>query len=268
VAHIHGGELTEGAIDDAIRHVITKMSHLHFVATETYRRRVIQLGEEPWRVAVSGAPGLDNVLTMDLVAREDLEARLGLNMSRPFLIVTFHPVTLEHENTDTHLNELLRALADLDYGLVFTYPNADTGSRAIIDRIRRFATGRPNATLVDNLGTAAYFGLMKHAAAMVGNSSSGIIEAGSFKLPVVNIGSRQQGRTRGRNVVDVECSRERIVAAIRTATSKAFAAGLADLVNPYGDGHAARRIVEVLRSVPMDARLITKPFHDLESVSV
>lgn len=268
VAHIHGGELTEGAIDDAIRHAITKMSHLHFVATETYRRRVIQLGEEPWRVTVSGAPGLDNVLTLDLPAREELEARVGLDLSKPFLLVTFHPVTLEYEHTDKHLDELFGALAALDYGLIFTYPNADMGSRVIIDRVRQLVAARSAATLVDNLGTAAYFGLMKRAAAMVGNSSSGIIEAASFKLPVVNVGNRQRGRTRGRNVIDVECSCERIIDAVRAATSKTFMAGLKDLVNPYGDGHAARRIVGVLSTAPPSARLLVKPFHDIESVSV
>lgn len=266
IAHIHGGELTEGAFDDAIRHAITKMSHLHFVATETYRRRILQLGEEPWRVAVSGAPGLDNVLTVDAATVEQLRARLNLGLEQPFLLVTFHPVTLEQEDTERHLDELLTALSALDFDLVFTLPTFDAGSGSVIQRLQRFVASRPGATLVDSLGTQAYFGLMKRAAAMVGNSSSGIIEAASFKLPVVNIGNRQRGRERPKNVIDVEGSKDEILSAIRQATSREFVAELSDLVNPYGDGHAARRIVDVLATVVLDKQLITKSFRDLESI--
>lgn len=268
VAHIHGGELTQGAIDDSIRHAITKMSHLHFVATETYRRRVVQLGEEPWRVTVSGAPGLDNLRSGRIASREELLALPGVNLTHPFLLVTYHSTTLEPENTDRHLDELLAALDEFDFGLVFTYPNADSGGRAIIERIEPFVGRRPNRVLVESLGTAAYFGLMRHASAMVGNSSSGLVEAASLRLPVVNVGNRQRGRVRPRNVVDVECARDEIVAAVRAATAPGFAASLADLANPYGDGRAAPRIVDVLERVPIDVRLITKSFYDLESVSV
>lgn len=261
VAHVHGGELTEGAMDDAIRHSITKMSHLHFVATEEYARRVIQMGEEPERVTVSGAPSLDNLRRIRLRRREELEKRHRLGLLRPFLLVTYHPVTLEHEQTKQHISELLAALEKANAPVVFTYPNADMGSRVIIENIRQFAARRRNTYLTINLGTQDYFSMMKHAAAMVGNSSSGIIEAASFRLPVVNIGSRQRGRVRGKNVLDVECKRGEIVRAIQKALSREFRKSLADHANPYGDGHAAERIVARLKQVSLDGALIRKRFH-------
>lgn len=267
IAHIHGGEATEGAIDDTIRHALTKLSHLHFVATEAYGARVIQMGEEPWRVTVSGAPGLDNVAALAVPTLGELEARVGIDLSRPYLLVTFHPVTLEQERTGEFVDELLAALASVEYGLVFTYPNADSGSRLIIERVRRFVNGRPRTVFLEDLGTDAYFGLMRHATAMVGNSSSGIIEAASFMLPVVNVGSRQRGRIRGANVVDVECDRRSIRAAIRRAGSAEFREALAGLVNPYGDGRAAARIVNVLASVALDT-LMPKRFHDLSGTQM
>lgn len=267
IAHLHGGERTEGAMDEAIRHSITKQSHLHFVATEAYRQRVIQLGEAPWRVTVSGAPALDNLQQLPLLPREALEQALGIPLEPAPLLVTFHPATLEHEQAGAQLNALLGALEEVGLPVLFTYPNADTGGRAMIDAIERWVRPRPNAWAVATLGTQRYFSAMRHAAAMVGNSSSGIIEAASFELPVVNIGSRQQGRLRGANVRDVAPDREQIVAAIREATSPRFRAGLAGMVNPYGDGHAAARIVEVLESVPLDERLIQKRFHDLPAAA-
>ena len=187
VAHIHGGESTEGAIDEGIRHSITKMSHLHFASTEFYARRIIRMGEEPWRVVVSGAPSLDNLHTVDLLTRPQIsfEDRFGLHLEAPTLLVTYHPVTLEYENTETHVRELLAALAGLDFNIVFTYPNADTQGRLIINRIQEFVDMHKQAQVVENLGTQGYFSLMAHSSAMVGNSSSGIIEAASFKLPVV-----------------------------------------------------------------------------------
>jgi len=263
VAHIHGGELTEGAIDDALRHSITKLSHLHFVATETYRRRVEQLGEEPWRVTVSGAPGLDNLREVELSERSELEERLGLPLDRPTLLVTHHPVTLEPEHAEADLDALFGAIADAGMQVVFTAPNADVGGRAALDRMQRFADGRDGAVFAANLGSADYFGLMRGAVAMVGNSSSGIIEAASLSLPVVNIGSRQEGRLRPRNVIDVGSSREEILTGIRQATEPAFRSGLEGLTNPYGDGHAAERIVARLRDVELGPALLRKRFHDL-----
>lgn len=262
VAHIHGGELTQGAMDDALRHSITKMSHLHFVATEDYARRVIQMGEEPWRVVVSGSPSLDILLSTRLLGRKELERRYKLDLAQPFLLVTYHPVTLEVEQLETQMSELLAALDEVGVATVFTYPNADTRSRLVIQMVREYAASRPQAQIVINLGTPGYISAMQIAAAMVGNSSSGIIEAASFKLPVVNIGTRQEGRTRAKNVIDVGYSRAEIVAGIRKALSPEFRASLADLKNPYGDGHAAERIVQRLKEVELDDRLLLKRFHE------
>jgi len=262
VAHIHGGELSEGAIDDALRHSITKMSHLHFVSTEDYARRVIQMGEEPWRVLVSGAPSLDNLRSTKLLTRQELEQQFNLNLEKPFLLVTFHPVTLEPDETHKYVTDLLLALAESGMATVFTYPNADTQERMIIDLITEFSAKQKNSHIVANLGMQAWFSLMKIAAAMVGNSSSGIIEAASFGLPVVNIGNRQRGRLRAANVIDVGYSQPEIAAAIVRAVQPDFRAGLANIVNPYGDGQAADRIVQSLRNAEIGDKLLLKRFHD------
>lgn len=257
LAHIHGGESTEGLIDEAIRHSLTKMSHLHFVTTEVYARRVVQMGEHPDRVVVSGAPGLDNVLSVQMPSLEELATQRGVHLRQPFLLVTYHPVTLETERAAEHLDELIAALESTGMDILFTYPNADTDSRRIIERIEKFAQGNPRAQIAVNLGTRFYFGVMAHAAAMVGNSSSGIIEAASFKLPVVDIGSRQRGRVAGPNVVRCEPNRTAILQALERARSL----DLSGLVNPYGDGHAAKRIVEKLRSVTLGPELLLKRFY-------
>lgn len=262
VAHIHGGESTEGAIDEAIRHSITKMSHLHFVATEAYAQRVIHMGEEPWRIVVSGAPSLDNLNRIHLLSREEIEKQYVLDLKPPLLLVTYHPVTLEYEQTETHIRELLAALEEVDATIVFTYPNADTRSHLIIQMIREFTTRCPQAQIAVNLGTCGYFSMMKLASTMVGNSSSGIIEAASFKLPVVNIGNRQQGRVHGRNVIDVGCTHGEILAGIEKAVSLEFHASLVDLVNTYGDGHAAERIVDRLKHVKLNDELLRKRFYE------
>jgi UDP-N-acetylglucosamine 2-epimerase (non-hydrolysing)/GDP/UDP-N,N'-diacetylbacillosamine 2-epimerase (hydrolysing) len=263
VAHIHGGELTMGAIDDALRHSMTKLSHLHFVSTDEYARRVIQLGEEPWRVIVSGAPSLDNLQAIRLLSRGELEKKFGLSLNEPPLLVTYHPVTLEYEQTRQQTEELLAALSSFDVPLVFTAPNADTGGRLITQLVRDYVATRSSARLVDNLGTQAYFSLMAISAAMVGNSSSGIIEASAFKLPVVNIGTRQEGRVRGANVIDVGYRREEITAGVKRALSADFRSGLAGMSNPYGSGAAADKIVARLKEVSLDERLLVKRFQDL-----
>jgi UDP-hydrolysing UDP-N-acetyl-D-glucosamine 2-epimerase len=267
IAHIHGGEVTQGAIDESIRHSITKMSHLHFVATQQYAARVIQMGEEPWRVTVSGAPALDQLATVHYLDLPALEGRLSLALQPAPLLVTYHPVTLEYTETAHQIAALLDALAAIDRPIVFTYPNADTAGRVIIAAIEKFVASQPRARVVPNLGMATYFSLMRHAAAMVGNSSSGIIEAASFGLPVVNVGNRQRGRLHSANVVDVDCSSAEIVSAIHEVTSSTFRESLVDLVNPYGDGNAAARIVHVLGSVELGEQLIQKPFHDLAAAA-
>ena len=263
VAHIHGGELTYGAIDDAIRHAITKLAHLHFVATQEYARRVEQLGEEPWRVTVSGAPSLDNLHEMPSLTRTELERRLKFDLRQPPLLVTYHPVTLEYERTSWQIAELLSALHELSMPVVFTMPNADTANATIVAGIQGYVTSHSNSCLVANLGTQSYFEMMRLAAAMVGNSSSGIVEAPSFALPVVNIGIRQDGRFRAANVIDVACSKDSIVYGVRKALSSNFKAGLKGLPNPYGDGHAAERIVQRLKTQGLGDSLLIKRFADL-----
>lgn len=262
VAHIHGGEETQGAMDNQIRHAITKLAHLHFASADVHAWRIIRMEEEAWRVHTVGAPGLDRLRGVDLLSREALAAELGLRAGVPWLIVTFHPVTLEHADTADHMAELLAALEKADGEIVITYPNADTAARAIIGRIEEFAGRHPRVRLARSLGDRVYLSLLGQAAAMVGNSSSGLIEAPSFGLPVVNIGSRQRGRLRGANVIDTGYGREEILRGLERALDPAFRAGLKGMANPYGDGRAASRIVEVLRAVPLDARLVQKCFAD------
>lgn len=262
VAHVHGGELTEGAFDDALRHSLTKLSHLHFVSTEAYARRVLQMGEEPWRVLVSGAPSLETLRTTTLLDRRELERRFGLRLDGAPLVVTYHPVTLEYADAERQIRQLLEALEAFELPIVFTPPNADTQGRVIRRAIEAFVAEHPAAQLVENFGPQGYFSLMALAAAMVGNSSSGLVEAPSFGLPVVNIGTRQDGRIRAANVIDVGYHREEIIRAIRQVLGPAFRSGLRGQPNPYGDGHAAEIIASALQQVPLGDSLIRKRFVD------
>lgn len=262
LAHIHGGEITEGAMDDALRHCITKLSHLHFPATTEYARRIRQLGEEPWRITQSGAPALDRLKNFKPMPRRQLEEKFNLDLSAPVLLATFHPVTLEHENTAHDVAAFLGSIEDSGIPAVFTLPNADTRGREIAATIRAFIAKQPKHRLVENFGGDAYFSMMHHAAAMVGNSSSGIIEAPSFALPVVNIGNRQRGRTRGANVIDVLPDRRKILAAIRRSLRPEYRRALRKTKNPYGDGRSCRRIVAKLYRTTLDDNLLLKRFHD------
>jgi len=260
VVHLHGGELTQGAFDDGLRHSMTKLSHLHYTATQDAAQRVIQLGEEPWRVTVSGAPSLDHLRSVRLLTKEEVERRLELDVAVPPLLVTYHPETLAREQPEAHVEQLIAALDHVRQPIVWTMPNPDPHSRAILALIHRFIADHPQARFVDNLQTQAYFSVMAIAAAMVGNSSSGIIEAPSFQLPVVNIGQRQAGRLRAANVIDVDPTREAIQAGLSRALSREFRTSLVELVNPYGDGRAAERIVQGLKDVALDQRLLLKRF--------
>jgi len=265
VAHISGGETTEGVIDECIRHAITKMSHLHFVAHEVYRQHVIQMGEEPWRVEVTGEPGLENLTHHAPLSDAKLEKLLGAKLAPGTLLVTFHPVTLELGATKRQVTALMQALEELNRPVVFTYPNADTESRGIVWAIEEYRQAHTNAVAVRSLGTQAYYTLMRRVAAMVGNSSSGIVEAASFELPVVDIGERQRGRIRGRNVIHSQPQADAIVAAVRASLKPEFRAGLKGISNPYGDGTAAARIVRTLKRVKLDRRLMVKRFYSTEA---
>jgi UDP-hydrolysing UDP-N-acetyl-D-glucosamine 2-epimerase len=263
IAHLHGGELTLGAIDDALRHSITKLSHLHFVATDEYARRVIRMGEEPWRVMVTGALALDNLESIVPLAGDELARRLGISLDPGPILVTFHPTTRDLAHVLSETDALLAALSGQGQPIIFTAPNADTGGGALRHRIDSFVEANQAALLVEHLGTAAYYGLMKIACLMVGNSSSGILEAPSFRLPVVNVGRRQEGRIRAANVIDVAASTEEISAGMARALDPMFRAGLSSLVSPYqGPKPAAPRIARRLMEVPLGTELIIKRFFD------
>jgi UDP-N-acetylglucosamine 2-epimerase (non-hydrolysing)/GDP/UDP-N,N'-diacetylbacillosamine 2-epimerase (hydrolysing) len=262
MAHIEGGEVSQGAIDDAVRNALTKLAHVHFTSTPTARARVIAMGEEPWRVHRAGAPSLDHVRRSRLWTRAELEARLGLDLTQPTVLVAYHPVTIERETT-REAEAVFAALAAVPEALVMVYPNSDAGSRALVERaqelvLERERIGRATRIFV-NLDAVTYWSLLGQVRALVGNSSSGIMEAASFALPAVNIGMRQQGRERGRNVIDVAADAGAIEAGIGRALTAEFRESLVGMTNPYGDGHAAERIAEVLATVELDGLLVKAP---------
>lgn len=260
IAHIAGGEVTEGAFDEGARHAITKLSHLHLVTHDAARRRVIQLGEQPARVIVVGNPGLDRLRRDPPMSDATLEARLARPLGARNLLATFHPVTLAADNGLSQLRSLLAALSDLppEMTIWWTRANADPGGRAVNAEVEAWAGGRANVELRDALG-AVYLPLMARCEAVVGNSSSGLLEAPSVRVPTVNIGDRQAGRTAGPSVIHAEAH----PAYIRRALARAFAREVSSFDNPYGDGHSAERIVEALRAAPSRDQLIRKRFHDL-----
>jgi len=263
IAHLHGGEATEGSVDDAMRHAITKLAHLHFVAAEPYRRRIIQLGEDPARVFLVGGLGVDSIKKLTLLDRARVESALGLRLSARSLLVTFHPATLGPGTASDHMSELLAALDLLhDTQLIFTMPNADTESRAVKSRIEAFVVGHTNARAFSSLGQQLYLSCLRQVDGVVGNSSSGLIEAPSMKKGTINIGDRQRGRLKASSVIDCEPERGAIAAAIQRLYSPAFQAGLSDVWNPYGDGGASDRVVDIVRTHPLDG-ILKKTFYDV-----
>ena len=257
IAHIEGGEISEGAIDDAVRNALTKMSHIHFTSTEAARARVIAMGEEPWRVHRAGAPSLDHLRRSRLLDVLELEQRLDLDLKRPTVVVAYHPVTIMRDTTQ-EADSLFAALREVDAQILFCYPNADAGSHALLERTRAFLSTRSDARLYVNLDSVTYWSLLRQVALLIGNSSSGIMEAASFALPVVNVGFRQKGRERARNVLDAEPETKAILTKIAEAMSREFRESLAGMTNPYGDGHASEKIVQVLTTVPLSEELIVK----------
>jgi UDP-hydrolysing UDP-N-acetyl-D-glucosamine 2-epimerase len=266
--HLQGGELTLGSNDDRFRHALTKLSHYHAVATEDSRRRVMQLGERPENVRVTGALGLDALRHLKPLTREQMQQEFQLDLSSPPLLVSFHPSSTSPESSRAELETVLEALCQLDGLVVLTGANADPHGDDYNRRLREFARQRPQTSFVASLGSQAYWSLMMHSAALVGNSSSGIIEAASVPLPAVNIGTRQSGRFRPRNVVDAEASRDAIVAAIRKATVPAFREELRGLQNPYGDGHATEHILTFIHDILARQDGPEKNFYDLPGVGV
>ena len=262
VAHIEGGEISEGAIDDAVRNALTKLSHLHFTSTPAARARVIAMGEEPWRVHRAGAPSLDHLRRSTLLTRPQLESTLGLTLADRITVVAYHPVTLL-PNTIAEAEAFFAALEHLavntTHQILFCYPNADAGSYALMDRIRAFCLRHPHARLFVNLPAITYWSLLREATLLLGNSSSGIMEAASFHLPVVNVGLRQHGRERGPNILDAPIASNPdptpILRQIAQASDPVFRQSLSNLENIYGDGHASERIVGVLTSIPLESLL-------------
>jgi UDP-hydrolysing UDP-N-acetyl-D-glucosamine 2-epimerase len=257
IAHIEGGEISEGAIDDAVRNALTKMSHIHFTATENSRLRVLAMGEEGWRVHRSGAPSLDHLRRQSLMSREQIEEKLDVNLGVPTVLVAYHPVTIARDTT-REAGALFEALSRLPDRILFCFPNADAGSRDLIDRATAFCHGREGARVFVNLKHLTYWSLLGNTTMLVGNSSSGIMETASLGLPTVNMGLRQDGRERPRNILDAQPEVESILNAIERARSVEFKNSLEGMINPYGDGHASEVITRVLTSVPLGEELLTK----------
>jgi len=269
LAHIHGGETTEGAIDEAFRHSITKMSHLHFASCEVYRQRIIQLGEAPDRVFNVGALGVENIRRTSLTERSELADAIGFNLERPYFLVTFHPVTLEKETSEGQFQSLLDALDSFpEFNVIFTKANADTDGRVINRLIDEYAEIRPERCIAGtSLGVHRYLSAMKYATAVIGNSSSGIVEAPSFKIPTVNIGDRQKGRVRAESVVDCEPSAVSIEAAIHEGISPEFQQKLKDTENPYEKSGTASEIVSTIAAFDL-AGLLKKKFYNIPMASL
>jgi UDP-hydrolysing UDP-N-acetyl-D-glucosamine 2-epimerase len=257
IAHIEGGEISRGAIDDAVRNALTKMSHIHFTSTDGAKKRVIAMGEEAWRVHRAGAPSLDHVARSKLLSRDELEKKLKIDLTPATTVVAYHPVTLLSD-TNAEVEELFVALGEFPLQLIFCHPNADAGSRNLVERIRALLEKRGNGHLFVNLPAIEYWSLLRHVSLLVGNSSSGIMESASFALPTVNVGMRQQGREHARNVLHAEPHAASILEELRRADTRSFRESLSGMENPYGDGRAAERIVAVLTTLPDRDRLLLK----------
>ena len=265
VAHLHGGETTEGAFDEALRHSITKMSQLHFVATEQYRRRVIQLGEQPNHVFMVGGLGIDNIKRLKLLDRAELEASLDFKLGPKNLLITFHPVTLESQSSAQQMSELLTALDQLGEHthLIFTMPNADNGGREFIEMVEEFVATHTNSRAYTSLGQLRFLSCVKLVDGVVGNSSSGLAEAPSLQTGTVNIGDRQRGRLKAQSVIDCTPESQAIFDAIAKLYSPSFQQTLLSVVNPYGEGGASEKIVQTLRSHDL-TNILKKSFFDID----
>jgi GDP/UDP-N,N'-diacetylbacillosamine 2-epimerase (hydrolysing) len=263
IAHIHGGETTEGAFDESIRHSITKMSHYHFVAADEYRKRVIQLGEDPDRVYMVGGLGVDAIMKCDLMERESLESDIGFKFGENTLLVTFHPVTLDNIDSKDHMKELFSALDEFDdYNLLFTMPNADSDSRVIFKMIESYVRNRENSAFKISLGQKRYLSALQFVSGVIGNSSSGLLEVPTFKVGTVNIGDRQKGRLKADSVVDCLPVKESIVKGINRILSKDFSEILKNTKNPYGEGGSSNIIYSVIKDMNLEKEVM-KPFFDL-----
>ncbi|MFC1927489.1 UDP-N-acetylglucosamine 2-epimerase [Chloroflexota bacterium] len=258
VAHIHGGDTGRGGLDESARHAITKFAHIHFPATKKSAERIIGMGEDWWRVHTVGSPALDTILNEPLISPKTIAKKLSLDLSRPVILVVQHPVTTQVKEAPEQMKQTLQAIVGFQYPAIVIYPNSDAGGRRIIDVIKQYES-YPFIRTFRSLPHREYLSLMRVASVMVGNSSSGIIDAPSFGLPVVNVGIRQEGRERGKNVIDVAHKKSEIARALKRALSdKKFLAEVKKCENPYGDGKAGPRIAEVLSQVAITPRLLQK----------
>jgi len=265
IAHLYGGETTEGAVDEAIRHSITKMSYLHFTATEQYRKRVIQLGEHPDRVFTVGAVGVENAMATQCLSKEELEKSIHFSLDKPYAVVTFHPVTLEGKSAQMQFGEILKALkkhTELKY--IFTKANADADGRIINKMIDDYVMQNSDTVCFESLGSLRYLSAIKYAAMVIGNSSSGLIEVPSFKIPTINIGDRQKGRIQADSVINCSTKEKEIVNAIELAASKSFRDSIASVRNPYGNGNTSLKVVSILQEFLETGKInLKKSFYDV-----
>ena len=259
IAHMNGGESTEGAIDEQIRHAITKMAHIHFAGAEYYKERIIKMGEESWRVHNVGQAGIENIKRFKLLEKCELEAELNVKFDKPIFLITYHPVTLDIEDIESQIDNLLSSIKEFDAKYIFTYPNSDFGGKVIIDKVNEFVKQSDNAYIYYSLGQKRYLSLLKYATIMIGNSSSGIIESPTFKIPVVNIGDRQKGRLRSNNIIDTGYSKEDMIKALNEALyDKCFKENFKHIENVYGDGNVSKTVVSILKSTNIDKKLLSK----------
>lgn len=266
IAHLHGGEITEGAMDESIRHAITKLSYLHFTSTEEYRKRVIQLGEEPERVFRVGATGIENIMKTSLLTKDELAESIGFSLAKPYVVATYHPVTLSESSVEQQLENFLRVIKEhKEYQYIITKANADNGGEIINEMLEKFAKENENVLVVSSLGMKHYLSAVKHAAFVAGNSSSGIIEVPSLKVPTVNIGERQKGRMQAESVINCGESYEEISKAFCYAASEEAKRTAQSVTNPYGEGNTSEKIVAVIRDfLKKDNIKLQKKFYDVE----
>lgn len=265
ICHLCGGDITEGAFDNQVRHTMTKLSHLHMVSMKAHYDRVVQMGEEPWRVTITGDAALDTVCNMEPYSRQQLNDAEGIPERKKLILCTFHPLTLGSEDFYSQFDNLLNFLIDQPQTPVITYPNIDPGFETLLSQLDTFIDRRPDTILKRSFTRRGYYSMMHHAEYMIGNSSSGIWEAPSFRLPCINIGSRQAGRMRSSNVIDISGnSQKEFKNALDICGSQEFQTNLKHCHNPYGSGHASKKIINTIKEIPIDDRLMIKKFFQIE----
>lgn len=258
IAHISGGEITEGAMDEQIRHSITKMAHIHFPGAEAYAENIINMGEEAWRVFNVGDPGIENIKNMKFLSQDELKDDLGVEINKDTLLVTFHPVTLEIDQLPYQIENLINALEKVNKKMIITFPNSDNGGKYIINELKKFKARNNKVYLYENLGVRRYLSVLKLCGAVIGNSSSAIVEAPLLKVPVVNIGNRQKGRLMANNIINCDYSSDNIVNSINIALDNEFTCKAKDVKSLYGEGNTSQEIINILKNIDINEKLFKK----------